>query len=185
MCRIAVPLPIWDASAAKFRRADFDRQNVALLTPGAGLIYGLAGLILGISAVRIYETSGVALSELSKLLNQENALSVPCLKHFRNYCGPIKLATCGFPWEKTTKTPAASRISGRAALAGNNDVRLSSRKAGADHLSSETVECPSGEPPRHAGAGGVTGVPELGRGRRSRMRLLKCRRELLLGLVER
>jgi hypothetical protein len=97
MCRIAVPLPIWDTSAAKFRRADFDRQNVALLTPGAGLIYGLAGPILGISAVRIYETSGVALSELSKLLNQENALSVPCLKHFRNYCGPIKLATCGFP----------------------------------------------------------------------------------------
>jgi hypothetical protein len=45
----------------------------------------------------IYETSGVALSELSKLLNQGNALSVPCLKHFRNYCGPIKLATCGFP----------------------------------------------------------------------------------------
>jgi hypothetical protein len=52
--------------------------------------------------LRIYETSGVAFSELSKLLNQENALSVPCLKHFRNYRGPIKLATCGFPWEKTT-----------------------------------------------------------------------------------
>src|ERR1700733_8217573 len=51
-CRyFAGPLPIWDASAAKFRQADFDRQNVALLTPGAGLIYGLAGLIRGISTV--------------------------------------------------------------------------------------------------------------------------------------
>ncbi len=33
---------------------------------------------------------GVVFSKLSKLLNQEDALSVPCLKHFRNYCGPIK-----------------------------------------------------------------------------------------------
>src|ERR1700733_12187918 len=56
--------------------------------------------------LRIYETSSVAF-ELSKLLNQENALSVPCLKHFPNYCGPIRPATCGFPWEKTTKRPAA------------------------------------------------------------------------------
>jgi hypothetical protein len=51
--------------------------------------------------LRIYETSGVAF-ELSKLLNQENALSVPCLKHFHNYWWPIKLATCGFPGEKTS-----------------------------------------------------------------------------------
>src|ERR1700689_563680 len=46
--------------------------------------------------LRIYETSGVAFSELSKLLNRGNALSVPCLKHFGNYCGPIRLATSGF-----------------------------------------------------------------------------------------
>jgi hypothetical protein len=35
---------------------------------------------------------GVVFPKLSKLLNQEDALSAPCLKHFRNYCGPIKLA---------------------------------------------------------------------------------------------
>jgi hypothetical protein len=106
-------LPIWDASAAKFRHADFDRQNVVLLTPAAGLIYELAGLIRGISTVcGFIETSGVAFSKLSKLLNQENALSVPCLKRFHNYCGPIKLATCGSSWEKTAyfETIAASNI---------------------------------------------------------------------------
>jgi hypothetical protein len=56
-------------------------------------------------------TGDVVLSKLSKLLNQEDALSAPCLKHFRNYCGAIKLARCGFPWEKTTKRPIAPRIS--------------------------------------------------------------------------
>ena len=30
------------------------------------------------------------------------------LKRFRNYCGPIKIARSGFPWEKTTKRPLAS-----------------------------------------------------------------------------
>jgi hypothetical protein len=30
------------------------------------------------------------------------------LQHFRNYCGAIKVARCGFPWEKTTKRPVAS-----------------------------------------------------------------------------
>jgi hypothetical protein len=29
----------------------------------------------------------------------------------RNYCGMIRIARCGFPWEKTTKRPVASRIS--------------------------------------------------------------------------
>ena len=29
-------------------------------------------------------------------------------QHFRNYCGAIKVARCGFPWEKTTKRPVAS-----------------------------------------------------------------------------
>ena len=51
---------------------------------------------------------GVAFPKLSKLLNQEHALSAPCLKHFRNYSGPIRVARCGFPWEKTTKRPVAS-----------------------------------------------------------------------------
>jgi hypothetical protein len=49
-------------------------------------------------------------------------------KAFRDYRGPIKFARCGFPWEKTTSRPVASRISCSAALAENNDVRLSSRK---------------------------------------------------------
>ena len=40
--------------------------------------------------------------------SQEDALSVPCLKHFRNYSGPIKIARCGFPWQKTTKRPVDS-----------------------------------------------------------------------------
>jgi hypothetical protein len=62
--------------------------------------------------------------ELSKLLNQENALSVPCLKHFPNYYGPIRPATCGFPWEKTTKRPAAfpdlvQRSTGRSLILRN------------------------------------------------------------------
>jgi hypothetical protein len=39
----------------------------------------------------------VAFPKLSKLLNQEDALSAPCLQHFRNYCDAIKVARCGFP----------------------------------------------------------------------------------------
>ncbi len=38
------------------------------------------------------------------------------LKQFRNYCGLIKIARSGFPWEKTTKRPVAPRISCDAAL---------------------------------------------------------------------
>jgi hypothetical protein len=49
-------------------------------------------------------------------------------EQFRNYCGLIEIARCGFPWEKTTKRPIASRISCGAALAENNYVRLSSMK---------------------------------------------------------
>ena len=30
------------------------------------------------------------------------------LRQFRNYCGLIKIARCGFPWKKTTKRPIAS-----------------------------------------------------------------------------
>src|SRR5580658_9173146 len=30
------------------------------------------------------------------------------LKRFRNHCGLIEIARGGFPWEKTTKRPAAS-----------------------------------------------------------------------------
>jgi hypothetical protein len=30
------------------------------------------------------------------------------LKQFRKYCGLEKIATCGFPWGKTTKRPVAS-----------------------------------------------------------------------------
>jgi hypothetical protein len=40
-------------------------------------------------------SGGVVSSKLSKLLNQENALSAPCLKHFRNYSGPIRVARSG------------------------------------------------------------------------------------------
>jgi hypothetical protein len=32
----------------------------------------------------------------------------PILKRFRNYCGLIKIARSGFPWEKTTKRSLAS-----------------------------------------------------------------------------
>jgi hypothetical protein len=42
-------------------------------------------------------------SKLSKLLNQEDALSAPCLKHFPNYYGPIKVAMCGFLGRTTSK----------------------------------------------------------------------------------
>jgi hypothetical protein len=33
---------------------------------------------------------------------------LPRLREFRNYCGLIKIARCGFPWQKTTKRPVAS-----------------------------------------------------------------------------
>ena len=50
------------------------------------------------------------------------------LEQFRKYCGLKKIARCGFPWEKTTEKACRSRISCGAALAENNEVRLSSRK---------------------------------------------------------
>jgi hypothetical protein len=53
------------------------------------------------------ESGGVVFSKLSKLLNQEHALGVPCLQHFRNDCGAIKVARFGFPGEKTAKEPVA------------------------------------------------------------------------------
>jgi hypothetical protein len=31
----------------------------------------------------------------------------PMLERFRNYCGLIKVARSGFPWEKTTKGDVA------------------------------------------------------------------------------
>ena len=62
----------------------------------------------GVLTYRLELRCGVVFPKLSKLLNQENALSAPCLKHFRNYRAPIKVARCGFPWEKTTKRPVAS-----------------------------------------------------------------------------
>jgi hypothetical protein len=36
-------------------------------------------------------TRGVVFSKLSKLLNQEDALSAPCLQHFRNRCAAFLL----------------------------------------------------------------------------------------------
>jgi hypothetical protein len=106
MCRIAVPLPVLCGSGTLLPR-NFDKR---ISTGRRCLAYTWSWSHIWIGGshswhlhrLRIYETSGVAFSELSKLLNQGNALSVPCLKRFRNYCGPIKLATCGFPWEKTT-----------------------------------------------------------------------------------
>ena len=50
----------------------------------------------------------VAFPKLSKLLNQEDALSAPWLTAFSQLRGPIKVARCGFPWEKTTKRPNTS-----------------------------------------------------------------------------
>jgi uncharacterized protein YecT (DUF1311 family) len=35
-------------------------------------------------------------------------MNTRALEQFRNYCGLKKIARCGFPWEKTTKRPAAS-----------------------------------------------------------------------------
>ena len=60
------------------------------------------------------------------------------LEQFRNYCGLKKIARCGFPWEKTTKRRVASWISCRAALAENNDVRLSSRKVACSSVAPTT-----------------------------------------------
>jgi hypothetical protein len=40
-------------------------------------------------------SGGVAFPKLSKLLNQENALSAPFLRHFRNYCGALTALTSG------------------------------------------------------------------------------------------
>jgi hypothetical protein len=34
-----------------------------------------------------------------------SANSSDALRQFRNYCGLIKIARCGFPWKKTTKWP--------------------------------------------------------------------------------
>jgi hypothetical protein len=73
--------------------------------------YGLASAPSSVRIIRHGMSSGrfpAVFSKLSKLLNQENALSAPCLQHFRNYCGAIEVARCGFPWEKTTKRPVAS-----------------------------------------------------------------------------
>jgi hypothetical protein len=39
---------------------------------------------------------------------EERFLPWPFLEQFRNYCGLIKIARCGFPWEKTTKRAATS-----------------------------------------------------------------------------
>jgi hypothetical protein len=51
------------------------------------------------------------------------------VKRFRNYCGLMKVARSGFPWEKTTKGDVAPPDFLRAALCEGNDVRLSLRKA--------------------------------------------------------
>ena len=56
-------------------------------------------------------------------------LKITVLKRFRNYCGLIKIARSGFPWEKSTKRSVAPPDFLRAALTEGNDVRLSSRKA--------------------------------------------------------
>jgi hypothetical protein len=37
-----------------------------------------------------------------------NRILLALLEQFRNYCGLIKVARCGFPWEKTTKRALAS-----------------------------------------------------------------------------
>src|ERR1700678_4081904 len=60
------------------------------------------------------------------------------LEQFRNYCGLIKIARCGFLWEKTTKRPISSRISCIATLAEDNDVRLSLRKVACSSVAPTT-----------------------------------------------
>src|SRR5665213_3181648 len=81
------------------------------------------------------------------------------IERFRNDCGLIKIAKCGFPWEKTTKRTFATRISCSAPLAESNDVRLSSRKAACSpwsHLAPQEIrgsvythcETPLGRPIR-------------------------------------
>jgi hypothetical protein len=76
-------------------------------------------------------------SKLSKLLNQEDALGAPCcLKHFRNYGGPIRVARCGFPWEKTTKRSVAELchlISQKRGKSGDDERR--------GHPSSAVILC--------------------------------------------
>jgi hypothetical protein len=79
--------------------------------------------------------------QVVKTAHQEDALSAPCLQHFRNYCAATKVARRGCPWEKTTKRPVAPRIACGAALAENDYVRLSSRK----------VACSSSVPPTSTG----------------------------------
>jgi hypothetical protein len=63
------------------------------------------------------------------LLRSRISLSA-ALGRFRNYCGPMKVARSGFPWEKTTKGDVASVYTNcETALVERSDVRLSSRKA--------------------------------------------------------
>src|ERR1700722_73271 len=51
------------------------------------------------------------------------------IEQFRNYCGLVKVARSGFPWEKTTKGEVAPPYFLRAELTEGREVRLSSRKA--------------------------------------------------------
>jgi hypothetical protein len=57
----------------------------------------LSSIVRHLAWAGLRPVSGVVVfSKLSKLLNREDALSAPCLKHFRNYSGPIRVARCGF-----------------------------------------------------------------------------------------
>jgi hypothetical protein len=75
-------------------------------------------------------------SRLSKLLNQEDALSALCLKHFAITVTRYR-SRCGFAWEKTTTLPfATAESSGGQAL-------MVSRRLGADARANRTGARPS------------------------------------------
>jgi hypothetical protein len=58
---------------------------------------------------------GVVFSKLSKLLNQEDALSAPCLQHFRNDCGAIRSRGVVITLASADDFPAVGgRCTGRA-----------------------------------------------------------------------
>jgi hypothetical protein len=47
-------------------------------------------------------------SQVVKTTQSRERTERTLLKALSQYCGPIKVARCGFPWEKTTKRPVAS-----------------------------------------------------------------------------
>jgi hypothetical protein len=54
------------------------------------------------------QNHSIALRNLLLIIYPVELIAVNTLEHFRNYCGLIKIARCGFLWQKTTRKPVAS-----------------------------------------------------------------------------